>query len=304
MGRFSEACARLRKGLALLEGWRVRKPPAGAPKLSAWYAACASPGPSFGSRSRGANARSPKPRVVESGRRSPRSFHPRLACFSIGRFDLATHSERALEIYELGLPHSEAAFAPEPGRFSLLTKALGHAVALFRTFPLTRCQPPATTSMPAMGSVQHRQVLTDQGRYTSRAHSRPLIVCRRGADYRSGVACAKQPARSDRGADRAERIRARHFDIARRESSPRLDAMRSIRHASRRMPVLGGRSRRGARCSPTPAPRASTSDDETRSRPRPFGTSGLRLPSTRRPPARLRLVHREPRAGGPARPDF
>jgi class 3 adenylate cyclase/tetratricopeptide (TPR) repeat protein len=219
MGRFSEAVRAVRKGLAVLEGVRGVEAARQRAELAAWYAAMRQ------AQGRHREAVTWCERAIAEARESGSlaaeahaSFILDWAWFSIGRFDLATHSERALEIYaELGDLSGEAGVLQNLGGFAFYQGRWDEAVALFERARDARLRTGNDVDA-AIGACNIAEVLTDQGRYeeAERQLSDALRVCR-AADYRAGVAFARSllgriAAHTGRPDEAHE-----HFDAARRE---------------------------------------------------------------------------------------
>jgi tetratricopeptide (TPR) repeat protein len=219
MGRFSEAVRAVRKGLAVLHDVSGADAAQQRAELSAWYAAMRQ------AQGRHREAVEWCERAIVEARESGSlaaeahaSFILDWAWFSIGRFDLITHSERALEIYaQLGDLSGEAASLQNLGGFAFYQGRWDEAVALFERSRDARLRTGNDVDA-AMGGCNIAEVLTDQGRYEE-AESQlieALRVCR-AADYRSGVAFARSllgriAAQTGRPAEAHE-----HFDVARGE---------------------------------------------------------------------------------------
>ncbi len=251
MGRFSEAVRAVRKGLAVLDGVSGVEAARQRAELSAWYAAMRQ------AQGRSREAVTWCERAIAEARESGSlaaeahaSFILDWAWFSIGRFDLATHSERALEIYaELGDLSSEAAVLLNQGGFAFYQGRWDEAVALFERSRAAR-QRTGNDVDAAMGSCNIAEVLTDQGRYEDAGtRARRRVASVPGGRLPLGCRLRQLPPGSDRGADRSPGSRPR----ALRRRPPRVRRRGSRRgcagdrHAPRRMPRVGRPSRRSTR---------------------------------------------------------
>ena len=265
MGRFSEAVRAVRKGLSVLEGVSGVEAARQRAELAAWYAAMRQ------AQGRHREAVTWCERAIAEARESGSlaaeahaSFILDWAWFSIGRFDLATHSERALEIYaQLGDLSGEAGVLQNLGGFAFYQGRWDEAVALFERSREARLRTGNDVDA-AIGACNIAEVLTDQGRYeeAERQLSDALRVCR-AADYRSGAAFARSllgriAAHTGRPEEAHE-----HFDIARRDyvaAGLDGDAQETDTHRAECL-VLEGRATEALALADA-VPRLSTSDDE------------------------------------------
>ena len=219
MGRFSEAVRAVRKGLAVLDG--VSTPEAGRQRaeLSAWYAAMRQ------AQGRNREAITWCERAIAEARESGSlaaeahaSFILDWAFVSVGRFDLATHSDRALEIYrETGDLGGEAGVLTNLGGFAFFQGRWDEAVALFERARDVRLRTGNEVDA-AMCNCNVAELLTDQGRYeeAERQLNEALRVCR-AADYRSGMAFARGLLGRISAQGGRPEVAHEHFDAARRE---------------------------------------------------------------------------------------
>ncbi len=266
MGRFSEAVRSVRKGLAVLDGVSGDDAARQRAELSAWYAAMRQ------AQGRHREAVTWCERAIAEARESGSlaaeahaSFILDWAWFSIGRFDLATHSERALEIYsELGDLSGEAGVLQNLGGFAYYQGRWDEAVALYERSRDAR-QRTGNDVEAAMGVCNIAEVLIDQGRYeeAERQLVDALRVCR-AAPYRPGVAFARSllgriAARTGRPEEAHE-----HFDVAHREyvaAGLDSDAQETDTHRAESL-VLEGRAAEALALADA-ALRAAASDGET-----------------------------------------
>jgi tetratricopeptide (TPR) repeat protein len=266
MGRFSEAVRAVRKGLAVLDDVVGAEASRQRAELSAWYAAMRQ------AQGRHREAVSWCERAITEARESGSLaaeahalFILDWAWFSIGRFDLATHSQRALEIYaQLGDLSKQAAVLQNLGGFAFYQGRWDEAVALFERSIDVR-QRTGNDVEAAMGVCNIAEVRIDQGRYEEAEHqlADALRVCR-AAPYRPGVAFARSllgriAAQTGRSEEAHE-----HFDVARREyvaAGLDGDAQEIDTHRAECF-VLDGRATEALVLADS-APRASTNEDET-----------------------------------------
>ena len=300
MGRFSEAVRAVRKGLAVLEGASGVEAARQRAELAAWYAAMRQ------AQGRHREAVTWCERAIAEARESGSlaaeahaSFILDWAWFSIGRFDLATHSERALEIYaQLGDLSGEAGVLQNLGGFAFYQGRWDEAVALFERSRDARLRTGNDVDA-AMGACNIAEVLTDQGRYeeAERQLSDALRVCR-AADYRSGVAFARSllgriAAQTGRPAEAHE-----HFDVARREyvaAGLDGDAQETDTHRAECL-VLEGRAEEALALADA-VPRTATGDDEIERDLARLERARLRAVATGPTGGSARGVHGESRSG-------
>jgi class 3 adenylate cyclase/predicted ATPase len=219
MGRFSEAVRAVRKGLAVLEGAPGVEATRQRAELAAWYAAMRQ------AQGRHREAVTWCERAIAEARESGSlaaeahaSFILDWAWFSIGRFDLATHSERALEIYvELGDLSAQAGVLQNSGGFAFYQGRWDQAVALYERGREAYLRAGNEVDA-AMSTCNIAEVLVDQGHYEAAEHQLQdaLRLCR-AAGYRSGTGFARSllgriAARTARWDEAYE-----HFEAARGE---------------------------------------------------------------------------------------
>jgi tetratricopeptide (TPR) repeat protein len=162
-------------------------------ELSAWYAAIRQ------AQGRHREAIEWCERAIELARASENlvgeahaSFILDWALVSAGRFDLATHSPRALEIYqELGDLNGEAVVLQNLGAFAYFQGNWDEAVELYERGREARLRVGNDVDA-AMGTANIAEVLVDQGHYEMAEQylQETLRVCR-AANYRSGAAFAR-----------------------------------------------------------------------------------------------------------------
>ena len=269
VGRYREAVRMVRKGLAVLESAEGTEADRQRAELSAWYAAIRQ------AQGRHREAIEWCERAIGLARASENlvgeahaSFILDWALVSSGRFDLATHSERALEIYQqLGDLNGEAVVLQNLGAFAYFQGRWDEAVELYERGREARLRVGNDVDA-AMGTANIAEVLADQGHYEMAEQylQETLRVCR-AANYRSGAAFAREPARTGRephrplrrgarplrrGAERVRRSRARRRRPRHRRPAGRLPRARGPRRRSARArghhaPGVDAGGRRSAR---------------------------------------------------------
>jgi class 3 adenylate cyclase/predicted ATPase len=219
VGRYREAVRAVRKGLAVLESAEGVEVDRQRAELCAWYAAMRQ------AQGRHREAIEWCERAIELARASENlvgeahaSFILDWALVSTGRFDLATHSERALEIYaQLGDLNGEAVVLSNLGAFAYFQGRWDEAVELYERGREARLRTGNDVDA-AMGTANIAEVLADQGHYDTAEQylQETLRVCR-AAGYRSGAAFARNLL--GRVAGRTGRFDEAyvHFDAARAE---------------------------------------------------------------------------------------
>jgi class 3 adenylate cyclase/tetratricopeptide (TPR) repeat protein len=192
VGRYSEAVRWIRRGLALLEGESGVQAGRLRAKLITWYAAVRQ---SQGhSREAVRYCEDALGEVRRSGDRATEAhalFILDWAWVSLGRFDLATHSETALAIYrELGDLAGEAAVLQNLGGFAYFRGEWDRALDFYARGIAARLATGNEVDAAAI-SCNIGEILADQGRYDEARQTleEALRVCRAG-HYRYGTAYA------------------------------------------------------------------------------------------------------------------
>ena len=219
VGRYREAVRTVRKGLAVLEAAEGTDADRQRAELCAWYAAIRQ------AQGRHREAIEWCERAISLARASENlvgeahaSFILDWALVSSGRSDLATHSARALEIYQqLGDLNGEAVVLQNLGAFAYFEGRWDEAVELYERGREARLRVGNDVDA-AMGTANIAEVLADQGHYETAEQylQETLRVCR-AANYRSGAAFARNLL--GRVASRTGRFAEAHlhFDAARSE---------------------------------------------------------------------------------------
>ncbi len=183
----------MRKGLGVLESASGTEADGQRARLSAWYAAIRQ---AQGRTTRGDRVVRARDRRSAGVRNLEAEAHASYildwAWVSIGRYDCATHSERALEIYaELGDLSAEAAVLVNTGGFAYYQGRWDEAVTLYERARDTRLRT-GNDVEAAMCACNIAEVLVDQGHYAEaeRELRDALRVCR-AAEYQSGAAYAR-----------------------------------------------------------------------------------------------------------------
>ena len=258
MGRYREAVRSIRKGLAVLEGVTGAEVGSQRAQLWAWYAAIRQ------AQGRNREAIASCETAIAQAQESGSLLAEAHACFildwawvSIGRFDLATHSERALAIYvELGDLSAQATVLQNQGGFAYYQGRWDEAVALYERGREAYLRAGNEVDA-AMSTCNVAEVLADQGYYDeAELQLRGALRLCRAAGYRVGIGFAKGllgrvAARTSRWDEARE-----HFDAARAEVHRRRPRGRRARdrRSPGRMPRSGGSSRRGIRTGRRHAP--------------------------------------------------
>ena len=219
VGRYREAVRTVRKGLSVLDSAEGVDADRQRAELCAWYAAIRQ------AQGRHREAIEWCERAIELARASENltgeahaSFILDWALVSTGRFDLATHSARALEIYtQLGDVNGEAVVLTNLGAFAYFQGRWDEAVELYERGREARLRTGNDVDA-AMGTGNIAEVLADQGHYETAEQylQETLRVCR-AAGYRSGAAFARNLL--GRVAGRTGRFEEAHvhFEAARSE---------------------------------------------------------------------------------------
>ena len=201
----------MRKGLAVLDATEGTAADRERAELCAWYAAMRQ------AQGRHREAIEWCERAIElacSSRNLVGEAHASFildwALVSIGRFDLATHSERALEIYkELGDLNGEAVVLSNLGAFAYFQGRWDEAVTLYERGREARLRTGNEVDA-AMCTGNIAEVLADQGHYdTAEKYLQETFRVCRAAGYRSGAAFAAQHPGTRRGPHRPLRRGAR-----------------------------------------------------------------------------------------------
>jgi class 3 adenylate cyclase/tetratricopeptide (TPR) repeat protein len=192
-GRYPEAVRAVRKGLSALDPVVGDEADQRRAELMTWYAAMRQ------DQGRHREAIEWCERAIELARASGfrrgeahASFILDWAWVSLGRFDLATHSARALEIYaELGDLTGEAGVLQNLGGFAYYQGKWDEAVELYERGRDARLRTGNEVDA-AMGTCNIAEVLADQGRYDEAdQHLDDALRVLRAARYRTGVAFAR-----------------------------------------------------------------------------------------------------------------
>jgi tetratricopeptide (TPR) repeat protein len=219
VGRYREAVRTVRKGLTVLESAEGVEADRQRAELCAWYAAMRQ------AQGRHREAIAWCERAIELARASDNlvgeahaSFILDWALVSTGRFDLATHSARALEIYtELRDLNGEAVVLGNLGAFAYFQGRWDEAVELYERGRDARLRTGNDVDA-AMATANIAEVLADQGHYdlAEQYLQETLRVCR-AAGYRSGASFARNLL--GRVASRRARFEEAHihFETARNE---------------------------------------------------------------------------------------
>jgi class 3 adenylate cyclase/tetratricopeptide (TPR) repeat protein len=221
VGRHSEAVRALRKGMTVLESATGAEADQQRAEIYAAYAAMRQ------TQGRYREAIEWCERAIELARASGSRKGEAHALYildwawaSIGRFDLATHSDRALEIYaELGDITGEACALQNLGGFAYYQGRWDEAVDLYERARDARLRTGNEVDA-AMGTDNIAEVLADQGHYAAaEQHLHETLRVWRAAGDRGGIAFAR--GLLGRVAARTGRFDEAHahFDAARLEYS-------------------------------------------------------------------------------------